>query len=486
MDEKIRKLKKEFHNASDFYVRKITIGNHKIACLLLESVSSDDKISDYLMKSIGNIIKNGIKENLFSLLINTIPNSKLKVVSDIKELPFYLSNGFTVLLIEKEEKAIVLETKMPLERSITDSNNEVVLRGPKDSFTENHMINLGLIRKRIKDPNLTLSDVFIGRRTKTKVTMLYFYDLVHQKQIQKIENKLKEIDIDSILDSSTIKEFLGRQKTAFPTILSTERPDLVCMALLEGKTVILVENTPMALILPGLFVDYFHNTEDNYLSPINSSFTRILRILSFFVTLLTPAIYVSFITFHKNLLTKNMQEALMSQRENLFVSAFLEIFLLVTIFEILRESDVRIPNKMGTSIGVVGALVLGDAAVSAGLVSSIAVIITAITAISGLLFSDIDFIYALRIWRYIFLIGALYGGLFGVFLVLLILIFHLSKLKSVGIPYLSPIYPFSKKDFKRLFLRISKVDDTKRPTYLNPLDKIRKKEPKGSNDEKQK
>lgn len=476
VEKKIEFLKHKFHNPSDFFSRTISIKNKTIGIVLLESVSNDDKISDFIMKSITADVKQKIDiQNLFMLLQNTIPNSKLQIVSQIEDLDYYLPSGFTILFVSGEDSALVFETKNKLDRGVSSSNNEVVIRGPKDSFTENHMTNLGLIRKRVKDSNLCFEDCKIGKRSKTKVTVSYLYDLVEKRKIKKIFKKLNQINIDAILDSAYIKEFLSEQKTAFPTILSTERPDLVSMALLEGKIVLLVENTPMALIIPGLLIDYFHNTEDNYLSPINSSFTRILRFLSFFITLLTPAIYVSIITFNKNLIPNSIYEALTEQRQNLFLSAFIEIFLLVTIFEILRESDIRIPNKMGTSIGVVGALVLGDAAVNAGIVSSIAVIITAITAISGLLFSDIDFIYALRLWRYFFLIGAAFGGLLGVCLIFLLLILHLTNLKSLGISYLSPIYPFHYEDFKKLFFRISKSKDTLRPDYLDPKDKIRKK-----------
>ena len=468
LEENIQTLKKVFQCSSDFYVRTI---QKKISYVLLESLCSDDKISDFFMKEITRFDYS----NLFSSIKNTIPNNKLKTISDMKEIIFYLQNGFTIIFIEGEQNAIGIETKNSLNRGIESSNNEVVLRGPKDSFTENILLNMGLIRKRIKDTNLSFQEFVIGRRTKTKVILSYLKDLIDEKKRKQIEKKLNNIDIDSILDSSTIKEFLSTWKTAFPTILSTERPDLVSMALLEGKFIILVDNSPIALIIPGLFIDYLHNTEDEYLSPINSSFTRVLRILCFFITLLTPAIYVSIITFNKNLISKSIYETLTVQREGLFVSAFLEIFLLVTVFEILRESDIRIPNKMGTSIGVVGALVLGDAAVSAGLVSSIAVIITAITAISGLLFSDIDFVYALRIWRYLFLVGAACQGLIGVFVIFIVLLFHLMHLKSLDIPYLSPIYPFQKEEVKKLWIRVSKRNDTNRPSYLKPKDKIKKK-----------
>lgn len=478
IEKNIQMIKKQYHNSSDLFSRTITIGNKKIAFIILESVSSDDKISNFFMKGINNDLKelDSISiDQLFLTLENNIVNSKITKIHTWEDIYYYLPSGFTILFVEGESSCIAIETKATLDRGVSDSNNEVVLRGPKDSFTENHMINIGLIRKRIKDPKLLFIDHKIGRRTKTKVTLAYLDDVVKEEKVKMIETKLNQIDIDGILDSGYIKEFLNNQKTAFPKVISTERPDLVSMALLEGKMVILVENTPIALIIPGVLVDYFHNPEDNYLNPINSSFTRLIRVLSFLVTLLTPAIYVSLITFNKNLIPTPVFEALTLQRKDLFVSAFIEIFLLVTIFEILRESDIRIPNKMGTSIGVVGALVLGDAAVSAGLVSSIAVIITAITAISGLLFTDIDFVYALRLWRYLFLIGAAFGGLIGVGVVFILLIIHLAHLKTVDIPYLSPIYPLSLPDLKRMVFRISKQDDIYRPTYLNTKNKERKK-----------
>lgn len=478
VEETIQIIQKQYENSSDLFIRKIKIRETEITLLLLESVSSDDKISDYLLKSITSDSKEKLKLNdMFLFFENTIPNSKIKYLNTLEEIYTHLASGFTILFVNKEKKVLAIETKAKLDRGVNTSNNEVVLKGPKDSFTENHMVNLGLIRKRIKDENLLFQDFELGRRTKTKVTIAYIKDVVKEKRVQMIIEKLEKIDVDSILDSSSIKEFLSEQKTAFPKILSTERPDLACFSLLDGKIVILVENTPIILVLPGLFVDYFENTEDNYLSPVNSTFTRAIRILCFFVTLLTPAIYVSLITFNKNLIPTKVFEALTVQRKDLFVSAFIEIFLLVTIFEILRESDIRIPNKMGTSIGVVGALVLGDAAVNAGIVSSIAVIATAVTAISGLVFTDIDFIYALRLWRYLFLIGAAFQGLIGVGIVFLLFILHLITLKVLEISYLSPIYPFHFQDLKRLFSRKSKLKDDTRPHYLDTKDVI-KKEPK--------
>ena len=476
LEQNLQAIQNQYQNSSDLFFRVLEIGNQKIAYLLLESVSSDDKISNFLLKSISYDIKHKLKSNdLLSLLKHTIPNSKIREITTWEDVYYFLPSGFTLLFIDGEDTCIAIETRSKLDRGVSDSNTEVVLRGPKDSFTENHLMNIGLIRKRVKEPSLLFHDYNIGRRSKTKVTLTYLSNLVKEDKIQMVEQKLKGIDIDAILDSGYIKEFLNQQKTAFPKVISTERPDLVSMALLEGKMAILVENTPIALIIPGVLVDFFHNPEDNYLNPINSSFTRILRMISFFVTLLTPAIYVSIITFNKNLISPQVFEALTIQRKDLFVSAFIEIFILVTIFEILRESDIRIPNKMGTSIGVVGALVLGDAAVSAGLVSSIAVIITAITSISGLLFSDIDFVYALRLWRYLFLIGAAFGGLFGVAVVFIILILHLSSIKTVGVSYLSPIYPLSIPDLKYLFFRPSKKEAIHRPFYLDVKDTVKTK-----------
>lgn len=471
IDKVLDKIEKKYGKSSDIVSRKIKINRKNILYVYLESVSSDDKISDFLMKDLSSYIKNkktSLFENLFNSLENTIFNSHLKIINNFEDVYYHLASGYTVIFVDGEARAITIETKNELDRGVTESTSESVVRGPKDSFTENNATNLGLIRKRIKDPNLWFDETIIGKRTKTKVTIAFIKDIIDEKKVKEIKSKLQNIDIDGILDGGTVREFLmTKQKSSFPKFKSTERPDLACTSLLDGKIVILVENSPFVLITPGLFVDFLHSPEDDYQKAVNTNITRILRILAFFLTIVTPGFYIAITTFNQQMIPNELLISLAIQREGVpFPTAF-EIIILIITFEILRESDIRIPNAMGSAIGIVGALVLGDAAVSAGIISPIVVIIVAITSICGLLYTDIDFVNAIRLWRFIFILFSIICGLVGFVVAGIIFITKLCSLEMQGVPYLAPISPFYKKSQDYAIIRKSRNKVKYRPLFLN-------------------
>lgn len=470
IDITIQKIKEDLHNSSDIQERTLFIKNHKICYIFLESVSSGDTISDFIVRSMTFEIKQikNVFDGLFTQLQNTIANSTLKVLDDYEQIFFYLASGFTIILVDGFAKCMVLETRKDLSRGVSESSSEGIIRGPKDSFTETHATNLGLIRKRIKDKNLVMEDTTVGKRTSTKVTTIYIHDIANTNHVKIIQEKLKKINVDGILDSGNIREFLvTKQKSVFPKMISTERPDLVCQSLLNGKIILLVENTPYALIIPALFIDFFHNPEDYYQKPANVTLTRFLRFIAFLLTILVPALYISVMTFNTEILPEKLLISLYHQRLSVPFPTSFEVILLLIFFEILRECDIRIPGAMGTSMSIVGGLVLGDAAVSAGLVSPIAIIIVAVTSISGLLFSDIDMINGIRFWRILFIIFSTFFGLIGFTVCLMIFIVKLSHLKTLGTDYLSPISPVNLIGLKDSLIRIPKNKDDKRPSYLS-------------------
>lgn len=470
----IDKIKKMNGNSCDITTRIFKLKNTNVAYIYLESVSSDDKISDFLSRSISTDIKYkkiNIFENIFNYLTNTIPSSKMQVIETYEDLFYFLASGFTCIIIDGYNKAITFETKASLDRGVTESTSEQIVRGPKDSFTENHMINVGLIRKRIKDPNLFITEKIVGRRTKTKVSLAYINDIVKEEHIKQIKNILNNIDVDGVLDAGNIREYLNRnQKSSFPKILSTERPDIACSSLLDGKIVLMVENSPIMLIMPTVLVDFIHSPEDYYQNPINVSITRILRFISFFLTILTPAIYIALITFNHEIIPDKLLVSLNTQRQGVPFPTAIEIIILSITFEILRESDIRLPNSMGTAVSIVGALVLGDAAVAAGIVSPITVIVVAFTSISGLLFSDIDMVNGIRVWRALFILMSALMGLIGIVIAGLILLIHLCSLESLGTPYLAPFSPFNMQSQKNSLLLFPKYKIKLRDKYLNIKD----------------
>ena len=464
VEENIDYIKQLNNNSTDIVYRTFKKKGKTIGYIYLESVSSDDKVSNFLNKSITSNIS---ITNLFEKLKNEIYNSHIAIIENMDDVFYYLASGFTVLFVQNSEKAIVMETKTILDRGVTEATSEPIIRGPKDSFTENIATNIGLIRKRIKDSNLFFDEIKVGRRTKTKVDIVYINDIANIDNVNTIKEKIKKIDIDGILDSGYIREFIiHHEKTVFPKVISTERPDLACSSLLDGKIIIMVENSPYILIIPGLFIDFIHSPEDNYQKPFSSSFNRILRLACFFITILTPAIYVALMTFNPEIIPDQLLISLAVQRDGVPFPTAVEILVFVGIFEILREADLHSPSASGSAMNIVGALILGDAAVTAGIVSPIAVIVIALTSTSELVFYEIDMINAVKQWRILFILSAVVLGIIGLVAMLFIFLTKLSSLEILGVPYLTPLSPFSKEGIKNSLARVKRPRLKKRAEYL--------------------
>ena len=468
IEETIDKIKKIYGNSSDINTRIINIKGTKIGCIFLESSSATATISDFIIKSAIYAEKSKtIFDNLFNTLKNKLFNCQLFTIENFKDFPYYLSSGFTIIIVDGNDKAIVMETRANLDRVITESTSEPIIRGPKDSFTESHSKNLGLIRKRIKDPNLWFDEIKLGRRTKTRITIAYINNIADKIKIRKIKDRLNEIDIDGILDSGNIRDYLTSQKSIFPQIKSSERPDTACQELLNGKIVILVENSPFILILPTVFLDYIKSPEDQNQKSINIRFTRILRFFALIITILTPAIYIAIATYDQNTIPDKLLISLAVQREGVPFPTFFEIILFMTVFEILRESDLKSPTNMSTAMSIVGALVLGQAAVDASIVSPITIIIVAITSICSLIFQDSDFINGIRFWRFLFILASSMLGVIGILSMSLIWITKMASLENLNTSFLSPIAPFDKTGNQDAIIKEATPNIYERPKYIS-------------------
>lgn len=460
----IKYIKDLNSNSGDIVTRIIKKGTKKIGYIYLESVSSDDKISDFLTKSFTDL---STFTSLFTSLQNKIYNSHISTTDNYTDLFYYLASGYTAILVEGNNKAIIVETKTTLDRGVVESSSEPIVRGPKDSFTENHPKNIGLIRKRIKDHNLIFQDTLVGRRSKTKISVAYIKDIANLHHVQEIIDKLNKIDIDAIIDSGYIRELLEENsKSVFPKMISTERPDLTCTSLLEGRIIILVENCPFVLILPGLLIDFIHSPEDYYHKPLNATFNRFLRIICFFITIITPGIYVALMTFNPEIIPSQLLISLAIQRDGVPFSTAIEVLIFVITFEMLREADIHAPSVSGSAMNIVGALILGDAAVNAGIVSPIVIIVVAVTSISELVFYDVDIINALREWRILFIIASLLLGLMGFVVASIIFTAKLVSITCLDTPYLTPFSPMYFKQWGDGIFRFPRGKLKQRPGYL--------------------
>ena len=460
MQNIINKLKKETNNQDGIIYRRKKILYKNIYIIFNETIISSDSVSDFVIRSL-----NKIKIPTYQNIINKISNFKYKEITNYKDICYYLNSGFTIILISKN-KYIALETRKNLSRSITTPTTENTPRGALDAFTENIEINIGLIKRRIKSNNLWIKKYCLGKYTDTQVAVLYINTIAKEELINKIDKLLKKINIDGIIASGILRNLIEKEnKNPFPNTISAEKPYTAARYLLLGNAIILVDNDPFALVLPATLNDNFISEEDDYNKSINVSITRIIRYITFAITLLTPGIYIALITYNQEIIPTELLISIAAQRKNVPFSTFAECLLMIFAFEILRESDLKLPSFASSAISIVGALILGEAAVNAGIVSPIMIIIVAITAISSLIFSEPEFTNALRIYRIAFMIGAAILGVYGVLIVFILFLINLSSYDFLGMPYLSPFAP---PDFNRLKDSIIKFP-TKSITKRNPI-----------------
>ena len=462
----INKLKEETNNSSYIVYREKYINNIKIDIIYNEVLTDQDKISNFIYRSLDHIEKiYQEKELLYDVIKNNISNIKIKEINNYQDICKYLNNGFVILLIE-DDYSLALEVKKNLTRSIEKPMTETTIRGAMDSFTENIETNIGLIKRRLKTNKLWNEDMELGKYTKNKISILTIKGLTNSKIKDNIINKLNSLEIDGVTDTGTLKHLIENEtKTIFPTSITTERPDKVVSSLLRGKTVIIIDNCPFVLIMPVDINDFFLSQDDKDSNYINNSLTRILRYLAFFITILTPGIYIALTTFNQEMIPLELLTSFASQRSTVPFPAFFEAILMFVSFEILRESDYRIPNVSNSALSIVGALILGEAAVNAGIVSPIMIIIVAITAISALVIVEPELSNAIKWYRILFMLGGTTIGIFGIFIVFIIFTTNLCSINSYGKSFTMPFTPIN-SDIKNSIIKFPLLKRNKRNKYL--------------------
>ena len=431
------KITKKIRPSKDYIQKNIVIDKVSVYLVFNETLTNGLGIDDFILKSLLQLRKKELNN-----LPNVLPNTNIKEIKE-EEILDYVNQGFLVIVTNK---IYASEFRAVLDRGITTIESELSITGPKDSFSENFNTNLGLIRRRIKSCDLYCEDMEIGRSSKTKVGILYMNHIAQKELPKRVKEVLSEIDIDGIIDSSYLKITLEENKSYFPTVMMSERPDKSAMALLEGKVVILVDMSPYALILPTFFIDFFHTVDDYYQKPFNTSFIRIIRLFAFIIAIFTPAIYIAVTTRNYDLVPLDLLFFFFSGRTFVPFPAYIEALFMIVCFEILKESDLRMSSTSGSAVSILGGLILGDAAVSAGIVSPIMIIVIAISSIAGLIFTSIELVNALRIYKIGLLLLGTFFGIYGVVAGGIYLFYRLFTLKLFGIPYFSPFVPLEKNE----------------------------------------
>ncbi|HYK74740.1 MAG TPA: spore germination protein, partial [Pseudoneobacillus sp.] len=413
-----------------------------------------------------------VRDKYFSALNYHYSNEYHQLVHDIL-------NGYIILFIDRYEKALAFAIDNIEFRSITEPSTQTIIRGPKDSFTESISTNISLIRRRIKNPKLIFEEFIIGIDSRTKVSIGYLDGVINQGILEEAKKRLNSIQISSIMDSGNIEESITDEYlTPFPLVFNTERPDVVASGIIEGKIGIIVDGSPFVLVIPTVLTDFFQSSEDYYQPYLMASFVRMIRYVSFMVALILPSLYVSIVTFHQELLPTNLLVSIQAQREGVPFPAVIEVLIMELTFEILREAGVRMPRAVGQTVSIVGALVIGQAAVEAGLVSNVLVIVVAFTAIASFVSPIYNFSISTRLIRFILIFAAAVVGLYGILIALILMVAHLASLRSFGIPYLSPIAPLIMEDQQDVFIRLPNWSNRTRPTFLKTEQSIKQDEVK--------
>lgn len=446
-----------FKDTPDLVERKIKYSFSCVHIYYIETICSSEQINNFVLKNLTN--PNGPRR-----FKDILAGPNFKEI-DLGRLEFYLYNGFTALVYKG--KIYVIETKASLDRSVSFPEMEQDLYGAKDALLENYQKNIGLIKRRLKSSHLKTKEYKLGRFTQTATGVLYVDNITDMSLVKRIDALLNKIDTDSVIDVGELKQFLTMDKgNVFPPTKLTERPDVIVKALLDGKVVIVMDTSPFAIILPAVLADFINPISDKYLYQRNANNLKILRMICFFLTIFTPAFYIAIITYNQETIPASLLTNFITQNEGIPFPATIETFFMIFICEMLRESDIRFPNNFSSSISILGALILGDAAVSANIVSPIMIIITALTFISSMIFSNVELSGAIRIWRFIAMIIASFYGLYGVALSFIFFIVSLSSYSSFGLPYTFPVVPFSLPYLKETLYESDIHDNKKRSPYL--------------------
>ncbi|MGA4721329.1 spore germination protein [Fictibacillus nanhaiensis] len=405
---------------------------------------------------------------------NALALGRVLDVETEDELVEALLAGFSVLLVEGNTKGLKLGTTGGKVRGIEEPSSEVVIRGPKDSFTESIKTNISLIRRRVRSKDIRIEKFKIGEVTHTDVAIVYLENIANPLLIKEIKERIEEVKTDGLLESGQLEEFIQDETvTVFPQFLNTERPDVVIGNLLEGRVGIIINGTPFVLIAPAQFIQFFQSSEDYYMRYDISTFLRLLRFSVFIISLIAPSIYIALTTFHQAMIPTTLLFGIAAQREGVPFPAIAEALIMEITFEILREAGIRMPRAVGVAVSIVGALVLGQAAVQAGLVSPAMVIVVGITAVASFAIPSFAVATSARLLRFPLMLISSVFGFYGLTLALIVIIAHLTSLRSFGYPYLSPFAPIQTQDLKDSLFRFPITKLFKRPEKLSKKNQTR-------------
>ncbi|MCQ1530486.1 spore germination protein [Lutispora saccharofermentans] len=479
LTQNINILKGIFKSCDDVIFREFIIPTINIqACAVyIDNIVDKSVINDNVINPIMSECSVGINDmdrlvhELSSKIINA---GSVRITKDLKDIITFILSGHCLIITDDSDDVILIDSRKFEQRRVSEPQSEAVVIGPREGFIENISVNISLIRKRIKSTELKVEMIQIGKYSKTDIAILYIDGIIDNTILNEVRTRLSKINIDAIIESSYIEQFIEDNRfTPMPLISRTERPDAVTSALLEGRAAIMTDGTPFALLVPSVFIHYVQSSEDYYQKLYAATAIRFLRYILLAISLLGPAIYIAVTNFHTEMVPAPLLVSIMETRARVPFPAIVEALLMEFTFEALREASIRLPKTIGQAVSIVGALVIGQAAVEAGIVSQIMVIVVAVTGIASFATPSYDLGLAIRLLKFPFMALGSILGIFGIMSGLVALLIHLASLESFTVPYLAPLAPIYFSDWQNVIYRTPLPFMKKRPLFLKPRNKNR-------------
>ena len=470
LDQNRRSLAHLFHLASDWVIREFRTAQGRDGFVTyIDGLIDRDRLDRHVVAALmaadeqdftgatlnGGPTLNGTSHNLIEVVRQRIVRaSQVDTASNLRAVVDAVLHGDAALFLDGEDQALIISERDYEKRGVGEPETEAVIRGPREGFVESLRSNTALIRRRIRTPQLKVETMRVGRVSRTDVAICYIRNLTPDTIVEEVKRRVQRIDVDAVIDSAMFEELIEDDPySPFPQVIATERPDIVAANLLEGRLAIIVDGSPFALIVPVTLWSLLQASEDYYERFYIGSFLRILRYALSFLALVGPALYVAVTTFHQEMLPTALLLTVAATREGIPFPSVVEALMMELMFEALREAGVRLPRNVGQAVSIVGALVIGQAAVQAGLVSAPMVIIVAITGIASFSFPRFNLGISVRLLRFPMVLLASTLGLYGIVIGLLIILIHVAGLRSFGVPYTSPVAPFIVQGFRDVIFR---------------------------------
>ena len=442
-------------NTMDLNIMNVMVSGVPCAVVTIEGMVSTSSMAELVFRPLMNLqAENAEKDTVFDFLTTqSLLAAERKTVFTYGDVFQFLFSGFAVIFIDGLSKAVVFGIQGYDKRSVSPPDSEQTIYGARDSFTEVIRTNISLIRRRMKTPTLRFEMLQAGELSSTDVCILYLRDRAAPEMVQRIRSKISKIKLDTVLNSGYIEPFLddSYEKSIFSSIAKTERPDMVCAKLNQGKVCVLIDGTPFCLICPTLFVESFQTMDDYIAKGFYANFIRWIKYFAFFLAVLFPGLYVALVMFHPEFFTLKILLNLSASEEATPYPLVIEVIVLMLMFEVMREAGLRMPTSIGSAVSIVGSLIIGDAAVKSGIVSAPLLIVVGITATSSFAIPNLN--QAVPILRLLFILAGGCAGLFGISVCLMMLLANVGAMNDFYIPYTAPLAPFHPKGAKDIFAR---------------------------------